>query len=340
MRAIRRFAVAAVALLSMSGIAAAQTPVTLAPVTLAIGGAACLCYLPTVLTKQLGNFKKAGIDVKLVDFKGGSQSLMAVIGGSADVVSGYYDHTVQLAAKDQYLTAFVVYDQFPGLVLVVAPGQTGKIKSVKDLKGKKVGVSAPGSSTDFFLKFQLAQAGLPTDSAAVIGVGLGGTAIAAMEQGNIDAAVLLDPAVTILQAKYKDLDILTDTRSRKDTRAVFGGDYPGGAFYARQDWLAQHPKEAQAMTNAVVNTLHWIHSHTPEEIMAKMPPALIGHDTALYLAALKNTMPMYSKTGLMDPKGAEAVLKVFQAGSPAVAKATIDLSKTYTNAFVEKALKK
>jgi NitT/TauT family transport system substrate-binding protein len=334
MKALRNFAVAAVALLSMTGVAAAQ-----APVTLAIGGAACLCYLPTVLTAQLGNFKKAGVDVKLVDFKGGSQSLMAVIGGSADVVSGYYDHTVELAAKDQYLTAFVTYDQFPGLVLVVAPGQTGKIKSVKDLKGKKVGVSAPGSSTDFFLKFQLAKAGLPTNAAAVIGVGLGGTAVAAMEQGSIDAAVMLDPAVTILKAKYNNLDILTDTRSRKDTRAVFGGDYPGGAFYAKAEWLKSHPKEAQAMTNAVVNTLHWIHSHTAEQIMEKMPPALVGHDKALYVAALKNTLPMYSTTGRMDPKGAEAVLKVFQAGSPAVAKAKIDLSRTYTNAFVDKAPK-
>lgn len=332
MRRFGSFVAAAAMLLAGTGIAAAQSKVTLA-----IGGASCLCYLPTVLTAQLGNFKKAGVDVNLVDFKGGSQSLMAVIGGSADVVSGYYDHTVELAAKDQKLQAFVVYDRFPGLVLVVAPDQTGKIKSIKDLAGKKVGVSAPGSSTDFFLKYQLAKAGLKTDAAAVIGVGLGGTAIAAMEKGSIDAAVMLDPAVTIMKSKYKDLVILTDTRTQKDTRAVFGGDYPGGAFYTRPAWLKDHPKEAQAMTNAVVMTLHWIHSHTPQEIMDKMPASMVGHDKAAYLAALTNTIPMYSTTGLMDPKGAQAVLDVFKIGSPAVAKAKIDLSETYTNAFVEKA---
>ena len=158
-----------------------------------------------------------------------------------------------------------------------------------------------------------------------------------MEQGEIDAAVMLDPAVTILADKYKNLRILSDTRSQKDTLAVFGGEYPGGALYTRADWVAAHPKEVQGMTNAIVATLKWIHSHTPEEIAAKMPPEYVGKDKATYIAALKNTIPMYSDDGKMDPKGAQAVLNVFSQSSPAVKNAHIDLSKTYTNAFVEKA---
>src|SRR6202521_4248223 len=124
----------------------------MAKITIAVGGAGCLCYLPTVLAEQLGEYKKAGVDVELINFKGGSQALTAVLGGSADVVSGYYDHCVNIAAKNQHMQAFVTYDRFPGLVLVVSPKQTGAISSVKDLAGKEVGVSAPGSSTDFFLK--------------------------------------------------------------------------------------------------------------------------------------------------------------------------------------------
>lgn len=332
MRTLSKLTAAAAALMMMGGVAGAQSKVTLA-----IGGASCLCYLPTVLTKQLGNFEKEGVDVELVNFKGGSQALTAVIGGSADVVSGYFDHTVELAAKNQHLQSFVVYDRFPGLVLVVAPDETDNIKSVKDLKGKTVGVSAPGSSTDFFLKYELTKNGLAADAASVTGVGLGATAVAAMEHGQIDAAVMLDPAVTILQNKYKDLTILTDTRSQKDTQAVFGGDYPGGAFYTRTDWLKEHAKEAQAMADAVVDTLGWIHSHSPQEIMEKMPKEMVGKDTDSYLAALKNTIPMYSEDGVMDPKGAEAVLAVFSAGDPEVAKANIDVTQTYTNQFVKKA---
>ena len=332
---IRRLATAFAALLLSSGLTLAQSKVTIA-----VGGGGCLCYLPTILAKQLGEFEKAGINVEVVDFKGGSESLKAVIGGSADVVSGYFDHCVNLAAKGQHLQAFVVYDRFPGFALVVSPKHTGEINSIKDLANKKVGVSAPGSSTDFFLKYMLSKNGVDPNSVAVIGVGLGGSAIAAMEQGQIDAAIMLDPAVTLLQGKNKDLKILSDTRTQKDTLAVFGGEYPGGALYTKAEWIASHEKEVQGMTTAIVATLKWIHTHTPEEIMAKMPPEMVGKDKDLYLAALKNTIPMYSETGRMDPKGAAAVLAVFSQSSPDVAKANIDLSKTYTNKYVEAASKK
>ena len=331
-KSIRNTLAALGALALLSGAAAAQSKVTIA-----IGGAGCLCYLPTVLAEQLGEYKKAGVTVELIDFKGGSQSLKAVLGGSADVVSGYFDHCVNLAAKKQALEAFVVYDRFPGLALVVAPRNTASIKSVKDLAGKKVGVTAPGSSTDFFLKFLLSKNGVDPNSVAVIGVGIAATAVAAMEQGSVDATVMLDPAITLLQGKNKDLRILSDTRTQKDTLEVFGGEYPGGALYTKSDWIASHPKETQALTNAIVATLKWIHSHTPEEIMAKMPDNLVGPDKALYLAALKNTIPMYSQTGRMDPKGAAAVLAVFSQSSPEVKNANIDLSKTYTNKFVDQA---
>jgi NitT/TauT family transport system substrate-binding protein len=330
---LRRLGVSLAALLLSSGLALAQSNVTLA-----IGGASCLCYLPTMLAHQLGAFKQAGVEVDVVQFKGGSQSLKAVLGGSADVVSGYFDHCVELAPKGQNLQSFVVYDRFPGFALVVSPKHTSEIKSVKDLANKKVGVSAPGSSTDFFLKYILHKYGVDPNSVAVIGVGLGGTAIAAMEQGQIDAAIMLDPAVTVLAGKYSDLRILSDTRTQKDTLAVFGGEYPGGALYTKAEWIAAHPKEAQAMTTAIISTLKWIRSHSAEEITAKMPPEFTKNK-ALYIAALKNTMPMYSKNGLMDPKGAQAVLNVFSQSSPAIAKAHIDLSKTYTNKFVEEANK-
>src|SRR5215469_5783795 len=322
------------------GVVALACSAAVAKVTIAIGGEGCLCYLPTVLAEQLGEYKKAGVEIELINFKGGSQALTAVIGGSADVVSGYYDHCVNLAAKNQNLQAFVVYDRYPGLVLGVSPRHTAEINSLRDLAGKKVGVSAPGSSTDFFLKYLLARNGVASDSVAVIGIGLDATAVAAMEQGTVDAAVMLDPTPTLLRAKFSALKILSDTRTQADTLSVFGGEYPGGALYTRGDWIAKHEKETQALTDAVLATLKWIHSHTAEEIMAKMPDDLVRPDKALYLSALKNTIPMYSTTGRMDPKGAEAVLSVFSQSSPEVAKAKIDLAKTYTNKFVERAAEK
>ena len=333
-RIIRRVASSLFAVALMSGAAFAQSKITIA-----VGGAACLCYLPTVLAKQLGEYEKAGLNVDMVDFKGGSQSLTAVLGGSADVVSGYFDHCVNLAAKGQMLQSIVVYDRYPGFALVVSPKHADKVKSVKDLANLKVGVSAPGSSTDYFLKYILKKNGVDPNSVGVIGIGLGASAVAAMEQGSVEAAIMLDPAITQLKGRNKDLRVLVDTRTQKDTLEVFGGEYPGGALYTKADWIEKNPKAAQALATAIVNTLKWIHTHTPEEIMAKMPPELIGADKALYLEALKNTIPMFSENGRMDPKGAKAVLDVFSQSNPDVAKANVDLSKTYTNKFVEQAAK-
>jgi NitT/TauT family transport system substrate-binding protein len=331
---LKNLAIGLAALAMMSVPAMAQSKVTIA-----VGGGACLCYLPTVLAKQLGEYEKAGLAVELVDLKGGSDALKAVLGGSADVVSGYFDHCVNLAAKQQELISFVVYDRYPGEALVVSPKHTGEIKSIKDLAGKKVGVSAPGSSTDFFLKYLLKKNGVDPASVAVIGVGLGATSVAAMEQGQIDAAVMLDPSITVLQGSHPDLRIFADTRTGKDTLEVFGGEYPGGALYSTAAWVKGHDKEALALTEAILATLAWIHSHSAEEIMAKMPSETVGKNTELYLAALKNTLPMYSESGKMDPKGADAVLAVFSESSPDVAKANIDVTKTWTNSFVERARK-
>ena len=158
-----------------------------------------------------------------------------------------------------------------------------------------------------------------------------------MEHGKVHAAVMLDPAVTLLQNKFKDLKILSDTRTQKDTLDVFGGEYPGGSLYTRADWIAKNADTTQRLATAIVATLRWIHANKPEDIMAKMPAELVGPDKALYLAALKNTIPMFSTTGKMDPKGAQAVLAVFSQSEPDIAKANIDLSKTYTNKYVEQA---
>jgi NitT/TauT family transport system substrate-binding protein len=334
--AARVIAVAA-ALLGGGGTAQAQDKLT---AKIAVGGPSCLCYLPTVLAHELGLFKKAGVEVEMIALKGGSEALTAVLGGSADIVSGYYEHTVRLAAKGKALQSIVVFDQFPGLVLVVAPKHNDTVKSVADLAGKTVGVSAPGSATDYFLKYLLFKAGKDPKAAATVGVGIGATAVAAIEQGQIQAAVMLDPGVTLLQGKYKDLRILADTRSAADTRATFGGDYPGGSLYAPAEWVQKNPKAAQALVDAMLQTLNWIHANSPEQIAAKVPAEYKGENAELYLAALKNSLPMFSRTGLMDPKGAIAVHDVFAQFEADVAAAKIDVTKTYTNAFAEAAAKK
>jgi len=152
-----------------------------------------------------------------------------------------------------------------------------------------------------------------------------------MKQGQIDAAVDARAAITVLQGGHPDLRILADTRTQKDTLAIFGGEYPGGALYSTAAWVGSHEKDTQALTNCD-------HEHAGLDTFAfagrdhGQDAAGTGwQDKDLYLAALKSTIPMYSVNGRMDPKGADAVLAVFSEGSPDVAKANVDVSKTFTN---------
>ena len=295
-----------------------------------------------MLAKQLGEFEKAGVNVEVVDFKGGSESLKAVIGGSADVVSGYFDHCVNLAAKGQHLQAFVVYDRFPGFALVVSPKHTAEIKSIKDLANKKVGVSAPGSSTDFFLKYHAEQERRRSELGRrdrrrprrLRGRGDG----AGPDRRRRHARSGGDDAAGQEQGPRRS----SATRARqKDTLAVFGGEYPGGALYTKADWIASHEKEVQGMTNAIVATLKWIHSHTPEEIADKMPAGIRRQGQgALCRGAQEHAADVFGNR----PHGPEGrrrrCSRCSASPRPTVAKANIDLSKTYTNKFVDAAIKK
>jgi NitT/TauT family transport system substrate-binding protein len=333
-RAVIGLALAVIALLAF-GVAAPGARA--AAVKIAVGGSSCICYLPTILAEQLGYYKEAGVDVELIDFKGGSTALTAVLGGSADVVSGFYDHTVELAAKNKAMQSIVIFDKLPGLVLMVSPKSNESVKTIADLVGKTVGVSAPGSSTDFYLKYLLRKNGIDPNKVAVVGIGNGATSVAAMEQNQVQAAVMVEPAVTQMSTRHADQRILSDTRTVKDTIAVFGGEYPAGSFYVLTTWVKAHPVEAEKLAEAMVRTLQWIHNHSAEEIMAKMPKEFTASDPAVYLTSLKNMIPTFSTTGLMDPKGADAVLAVFSEFVPENKNAKIDVKTTYTDEFVKKA---
>jgi NitT/TauT family transport system substrate-binding protein len=310
------------------------------PVKMAVAGINFIPYLPIALAKQLGEFEKAGLDVDMVSFKGGAPVATALIGGSIDVASGYYEHTIQFATKGKAVRSFVIATRLPGLALVVAPKHKDAVKTIKDLAGKRVGVSAPGSATDFMLKYVLRKNGVDPASVPVIGVGEPASTVAAIEQGQVDAALNGEPAITVLQNKYSDLPILVDTRTEAGTRKLFSGDYPAACLYAMSDWLDHHPEEARRLALALVSTLHWIATHSPEEIVAKMPKDIVGPDPTLYLEVVKHMMQIFSKNGLMTIESAQNPYNLLKQSNPEVAAAKIDIAATFTNTYAEAADKK
>ena len=304
-------------------------------VRLAVGGVNQMVYLPTTLARELGFYQDEGLDVELQDFQGGAKELQALIGGSADVVSGFYDHTIQMAAEGRELIAFVTMLRFPGLVLTTSPQAAATIQRIEDLKGKIVGVTTAGSSSQMFLTFLLTRHGVPADSVSVTAIGSAATAIAAVERGKIDAGWLADPSFTFVKERNRGIRVLADLRDEAGVKEAFGtGTYPASVLYAPGEWIRGNRDTAARLARAINKTLAWMHAHSAEEIAAKTPKALRGEDDALYVEALKSSMPMFSVDGQMNAEGAGAVRTLLNESMPKVRTATIDVSKTYTNELV------
>jgi len=303
---------------------------TTAPVRIAVGGQAQLIYLVATLADTLGFYKEEGLTVTIQDFPGGAKSLEALLGGSTDVVCGFYDHAIQMAAQGKSLRAFVSVLRYPGLVAV-----SPRVARVEDLKGKIVGVSAAGSSTQMFLNYLLARHGMKADDVSVASIGMSATAVAAITHAKVDAAIMTDPALEIVRQQMPALKILADTRTAEGVREVFGVDqYPSVVFYSTPAWIDAHREETRKTAQAALRAMEWLRSHTPEEIRARMPAQFRTGNDAADLEGVRSLQAMLSADGKMSLDGAEAVRKVLAVSLPSLREANLGLAGTFTNEFV------
>src|SRR5436853_308885 len=110
-----------------------------------------------MLAEQLGYFKGEGLDISVEETPSGAKAIQALLGGSADMASAFHELIVQMAADGRHLTSFVSLVRYPGYALVPSPASSKKIRRIEDLRGTTVALSSPGSPTDLFLKYVLAQ---------------------------------------------------------------------------------------------------------------------------------------------------------------------------------------
>ena len=332
----RSFVLAAsTALIAMPAVVRAQA-VEKPKLTLAVGGKNLLYYLPLTIAEALGYFKAEGLEVTIADFAGGSRALQAMIGGSADVVSGAFEHTINMQIKGQRLRAFALQGRAPQIVLGVNPKTLPNFKSVADLKGKKIGVTAPGSSTNVLANFVLAKAGLKPTDVSIIGVGAGSGAVAAMRAGQVDAMSNLDPVITLL-SRSGDLKIVTDTRIVADADRIFGGPMPAGCLYTTQSFLDKNPATAQALANAMVRADRWIQSAGAREIINAVPENYLLGDRAVYVDAFLAAKGALSPDGMFPEAGAETARRALASIDPEIAGAKIDLAAIWSNDYVKRA---
>ena len=326
----------AAALAAGIGPAFAQAKPEKSKVTLGVGGKPLLYYLPLTIAERKGFFKEEGLDVEINDFGGGAKSLQALIGGSVDVVTGAYEHTIRMQAKGQDVRAITELGRFPAIVIAVKKDKAGQVKSAGDFKGLKIGVTAPGSSTALTAQYAMVKAGLKPSDAAIIGIGSGASGVAAMQKGEIDVISHLDPVIAKLEADG-DIVVLIDTRTEAGTRALFGGSNPAATLYSKKDFIDANPGTTQALVNAFMKSLKWLQTAKPQDVADTVPPEYHLGDKALYLKAVQNSLESYSRTGIVPPEGMASVMDMLKQLDPELKDAKIDLAATFDDRFVKKA---
>lgn len=332
---MKRLAALVASFFLLAGPAFAQGPVEKPKLSIATASLG-LTYLPLILADRLGYFKDEGLAVEIIAFQGGSKALEALLGGSTDVVSGAYSNTLTMAAKGQKLIAFVAQVECPGWVLGVSKALAPKYKSLRDLEGTKIGVSAPGSSTHMAVNYILTAAGVKPDAVSIIGVGTSAGAVAAMQRGSIDAIINSDPVATTLLEKG-DMINVAEMRSKVESAKVFGGPYPEASLYSTADFVKRNPRTVQAVTNAIVRAEHWIEKASLDDVAGAVPPEYLLGDKGLYIRAFQNSRGCLSTTGLLPKDGTAKVLDILSTFDPVIKASNIRLEDTYDNAFVERA---
>jgi len=324
--------------LVLPGAALAQGKPEQTKITLGVGGKPLLYYLPLTVAERKGYFKEEGLDVTINDFGGGAKSLQALVGGSVDVVTGAYEHTIRMQAKSQDVRAVVELGRFPAIVIAVRKELADKVKSAADFKGLKIGVTAPGSSTAITALYAMSKAGLTSSDVSFIGVGVGAGAgaVAAVEKGEIDVISHLDPVISKLEADGA-IKILVDTRTEAGTKALFGGTNPAAVLYTRGDYIKSNPQTVQHLVNAFEKALKWLASAKPEDVADLVPPEYLLNDRPLYIAAVKASLESYSRTGIISKDGMESVYSALKQLDPTMKDANVDLSTTFVDSFAKKA---
>jgi NitT/TauT family transport system substrate-binding protein len=330
--------------LSLAACANDASPAVSSPATgpvitvkIMVGGLNKQIYLPAMLAQRLGFYAEQGLDVQLNDEPAGVDAENEMLAGAVDGVVGFYDHNIDLQSKGKSTESVVQFSQAPGEVELVRSDLVGTIKSAGDFRGRNLGVTGLGSSTNFLTKYLAVHAGVPVDQITSVAVQAGPTFIAAMQHKQIDAGMTTEPTITTAVSQGI-AQILIDMRTVDGARAALGGTYPAACLYMTTAWVDSHKDAAQKLANAYVKTLKWISTHTGAEITDKMPPdyyAGIGKDA--YAKALDDGKAMFTHDGVMPNDGPPTVLNVLKAFDTTVQGKTVDLSKTYTTEFVQKA---
>ena len=305
-------------------------------VTVGIGGVALMVYLPTALAKSKGYFAEEGLDVEILDIKGGgSQAASALIGGSVDFSANAIDHAIKAKVQKKDLIAVHSHVRLPVMGVVVANKYKGEIKSLADLKGRPLGVTSPGSQTHMVLGYLLAKSGVKADDVKIVGAG-GSTMPLAIEKDSVHAGMMVDPFFTAFLKQGKGY-ALVDMFTTKGTVDAMGGEVQGTTLLTRPEVIAKRPATVQKMVNALVRANKFIVGSSGEELARALPKDLSG-DLKLYAESFEHAREAFPPDSLVSRVGVARVIETMRVFEAVPAGMKIEPESLFDNRYVLKAL--
>jgi len=305
-------------------------------VTVGVGGVALMVYLPTALAKAKGYFAEEGLDVEILDIKGGgSQAASALIGGSVDFSANAIDHAIKAKVQKKDLIAVHSHVRLPVMGVVVAIKYKGEIKSLADLKGRPLGVTSPGSQTHMVLGYLLAKSGVKADDVKIIGAG-GSTMPLAIEKDSVHAGMMVDPFFTAFLKQGKGY-ALVDMFTTKGTVDAMGGEVQGTTLLTRPEVIARRPATVQKMVNALVRANKFIVGSSGEELARALPKDLSG-DLKLYAESFEHAREAFPPDSLVSREGVARVIETMRVFEAVPAGMKIEPESLFDNRYVLKAL--
>lgn len=302
-------------------------------VTLAVAGIDRVIYLPATLAERLGYFRQEGIEVEFHSLPAGSDGVDELLAGAAQGVVGFYDHTIDLQAKGKAVMSVVQLGTSPGEVVLVSAKAADRVRSAADFGGRRLGVTGLGSSTSFLMQYLAVSAGVKPGAFSLVPVGGDLTFTAALKNNSIEVGMTTEPTASRL-LKTGDAKLLLDLRTPEDAIRALGGLYPAACLYMEAFWIKSHPSEVQKLANAFVKALHYIQSHSAEDIAAQVPTYYYAGDKEAYIRVLGNSRAIFTPDGRMPESGPSTVLRVLSTFNKNVQAQRVSLEQTYTTEFV------
>jgi NitT/TauT family transport system substrate-binding protein len=296
-----------------------------AATTLTVGKAAPNAdpIIPVDVGQKLGIFQKHGLDLKIIDFTGGSKMATAVAAGSVDIGDGAGTE-MALVAKGVPMIA-ICETAGPIPFIGIGVPYDSPIHTIDQLKGKKIGYSSAGSLTDWLIKELVRKQGWGPQGVTGVAIGNGASnIISAFRAHLIDADVAVTSLFLSMDEKKTGRLLFPVTR--------YEGNLAAGTLYASNLIVKSNPDAVRAFVAGWIETVDYIRAHKDQAV--KIESAVTGFPESVMAKDYDLTIGMFTKACRFDAESLATLKRSF--ADLKLLPSAPDMSKLYTEEFLPK----